>query len=222
MDRPEDSLEPLLATEHVAQWLRVEESRVRSLVASGRLPAYRVAGEYRFKRGDVEKYLEERRVSTRSDGLTEKASVALVLAQEEAKALSEDCAVRHGTEHLLLGLMRSDGAAAKALAELGLGPDKLDEVRREVGPVGGQRAAGHKKVVGATSALTRVLHRANDEARDLFGHDQVGTGHLLLSLARELAGEDEALGAHVLRRRGIDYDNVLDKLRPVLVEGKGD
>ncbi len=56
-------MEPLLTTEEVAEYLKVDVVTVRRLVNRGELSAYRVGGEYRFTKADIDQYLQQQRVS---------------------------------------------------------------------------------------------------------------------------------------------------------------
>jgi len=54
------SLEELLRTDEVAQYLKVKLPRVYELVAARKLKAYRVGRQLRFRRRDIEEFLEDR------------------------------------------------------------------------------------------------------------------------------------------------------------------
>jgi excisionase family DNA binding protein len=60
----EKSMERLLTSDEVAEYLRVDVVTIRRLVTRGELTAYRVGGEYRFKLSDIEKYLQRQRVGS--------------------------------------------------------------------------------------------------------------------------------------------------------------
>ncbi|HVM17699.1 MAG TPA: Clp protease N-terminal domain-containing protein [Gaiellaceae bacterium] len=131
---------------------------------------------------------------------TERARQVVVLAQEEALAL------RHayiGTEHLLLGLLREDGNAARALASLGV---ELEAARTQVAravargdeaPSGGQ--------VPFTPRAKKVLELALREALAL-GHNWIGTEHILLGLVRE----GDGVASRILLDFGADAERVRD------------
>jgi ATP-dependent Clp protease ATP-binding subunit ClpA len=126
---------------------------------------------------------------------TERARRVLVLAQEEARMLSQD---HVGTEHILLGLVHvGNGIAARALQSLGV---TEDAVRQQVGELTGraQRATeyGH---LPFTPQAKKVLQLSLREALAL-GHNYIGTEHILLGVLRE--GGDVA--AQVLMRLGVD------------------
>jgi excisionase family DNA binding protein len=57
--------DPLLTTEDVANYLKVEVVTVRRLVGRGELAAYRVGGEFRFAPSDVQDYLRRQYLPAR-------------------------------------------------------------------------------------------------------------------------------------------------------------
>jgi ATP-dependent Clp protease ATP-binding subunit ClpC len=139
---------------------------------------------------------------------TDRARLAVVRAQEEARALGHDYI---GTEHVLLGLVHDGGGlAAKALEALGI---SLAAVRQGAGEAtgrGGQARDGH---IPFTPRSKEVLRRALEESRAL-GHNYIGTEHLLLSLLR--GGEDVA--TRVLTGLGADADSVREQVTRLLEE----
>ena len=137
---------------------------------------------------------------------TARAIRVLEYAQYEAQDLEQNYV---GTEHLLLGLLHeSGGIAAKALRELGL---DLELVRTRVESVmgGAAYAADHPYY---TPHAKRVMELAVDEARS-FGHNYIGTEHILLGIIRE----NEGIAAQVLISLGAD----LDVVRSTVVEMLG-
>src|SRR5689334_1333490 len=126
-------MESLLTTEDVAEFFRMDVVTIRRMIGKGELPAYRVGGEYRFKRSDIDAYLEGQRVPVREDSrarlakltqqvrrlatggaseafnrFTERARSVLAFAQEEAQYLHHSYL---GTEHVVLGLLHESGGA---------------------------------------------------------------------------------------------------------------
>ena len=63
-------MERLLTSDEVAEYLRVDVVTIRRLVNRGELTAYRVGGEYRFTRSDLEDYLRRQRVSAGEESST--------------------------------------------------------------------------------------------------------------------------------------------------------
>jgi len=128
---------------------------------------------------------------------TDRARLAVVRAQEEARTLNHD---RIGTEHLLLGLTHESigGVAAKALEALGI---SLEAVRQRLVQVigrGEQAPSGH---IPFTPRAKEVLKLGLGESVQL-GHHYVGTEHILLGLLREGNG----VAAQVLTGLGADLD----------------
>ena len=126
---------------------------------------------------------------------TEQAKRAILLAQEEANRLKYGYL---GTEHILLGLIReNEGIAANALKSSGI---DLARVRQEVETmVGRGREASFLGQIPLTRRASRALQLAAEEARQ-WGHDYLGTEHLLLGLIRD----KESLAAQILIRLGVD------------------
>ena len=215
-------MEPLMTSDEVAAYLRVDVVTIRRLVNRGELPAYRVGGEYRFMQSDLTDYLQRQRVAgsdeSSSDPLdvvlsklarkffpmkpaprtdfgrfTKRARNVLALAQEEAQRLHHHYI---GTEHLLLGLLREgEGLAGQVLQKLGV---TLDEARSRVEFIIGH---GEHEATGEfplTPRAKKVLQLAVEETARL-GHQFVGTEHLLLGLIRE----GEGVAAGVLNNLGV-------------------
>jgi ClpA/ClpB-like protein/UvrB/UvrC motif-containing protein len=129
---------------------------------------------------------------------TDRARRVVVLAQEEARMLNHNYI---GTEHILLGLIRErEGVGARALESLGI---SLDAVRLQVeGIIGrGQEApSGH---IPFTPRAKKVLELSLREAVQ-FGHNYIGTEHILLGLIRE----GDGVAAQVLVQLGAALDRV--------------
>src|SRR5438477_12286601 len=129
---------------------------------------------------------------------TERARQVVVLAQEEARALRHNYI---GTEHILLGLMREEeGLAARVLRLLDV---TIERVRAEVvrlSPSSDQPTAG---AIPFTPAGQRVLEHSLHEALSL-GHTEIGTEHILLSLARQC----DAPATRMVLAQGADADNI--------------
>lgn len=127
-------MEPLLTTEEIADYLRVEVVTVRRLVTRGELPAYRIGSEFRFMAPDIEAFVKEQRVTwpgaqsgDSSEKFTERMRKVFTLANQEAQELDHHYI---GTEHLLLALLREgEGIAAQILMEgYGLRHEKTREL----------------------------------------------------------------------------------------------
>ncbi|NGP46722.1 ATP-dependent Clp protease ATP-binding subunit [Bacillaceae bacterium SIJ1] len=136
---------------------------------------------------------------------TERAQKVLALAQEEAVRLGHN---NIGTEHILLGLVREgEGIAAKALAALGLSPEKIQkEVEALIG-VGKDTS----QTIHYTPRAKKVIELSMDEARKL-GHSYVGTEHILLGLIRE----GEGVAARVLNNLGVSLNKARQQVLQLL------
>jgi ATP-dependent Clp protease ATP-binding subunit ClpC len=139
---------------------------------------------------------------------SDRARRVVVAAQEEARALGHDYI---GTEHLLLGLIHEGGGVgAKALESLGIDADGLRE--RVVGIVGtGQHAmTAH---IPFTPQAKQVLRLSLGEALR-FGHNYIGTEHVLLGLIQE----KEGVAARVLADAGADLARARAEVVRLLAE----
>ena len=112
---------------------------------------------------------------------TERARQVVVLAQEEARRLRHNYI---GTEHLLLGLLREDGAAARALDEFDV---TFEEVQAQVARIIGQGDEVTTGQIPFTPRAKKVLELSLREALDS-GDNYIGPEHILLGLLREGEG----------------------------------
>jgi Clp amino terminal domain, pathogenicity island component len=137
---------------------------------------------------------------------TDRARRVVVLAQEEARLLNHNYI---GTEHILLGLVHEEqGVAARALTELGI---SLEAVRAEVEEIIGQGQSAPTGHIPFTPRAKKVLELSLREALQ-FGHDYIGTEHILLGLIRE----GEGVGAQVLVKLGASQDRVRQQVTQLL------
>jgi len=112
---------------------------------------------------------------------TECARQVVVLAQREARTLRHNYI---GTEHLLLGLLREDGAAARALDEFDV---TFEEVQAQVARIIGQGDEVTRGQIPFTPRAKKVLELSLREALDS-GDNYIGPEHILLGLLREGEG----------------------------------
>ncbi len=138
---------------------------------------------------------------------TQRARRVLALAHQEAERMHHSYI---GTEHLLLGLIREDGGVAgRVLRELGLEPDRVQEIVERLSETGDY--TGGK--LDLSPGTQQVLEFAVDEARRM-GHHYIGTEHLLLGLVRH----SEGLAMNVLRKLGVTAEQIRRQTRRVLQE----
>ena len=112
---------------------------------------------------------------------TERARQVVVLAQDEARTLRHNYI---GTEHLLLGLLREDGAAARALDEFDV---TFEKVQAQVARIIGQGEEVTTGQIPFTPRAKKVLELSLREALDN-GDNYIGPEHILLGLLREGEG----------------------------------
>ena len=148
-------------------------------------------------------------------GFTEGALRVVALAREEARHFGHSYV---GTEHILLGLLREDGGAARVLEGAGVG---LAEARASVeGIVGEDDGDPGPFEEPLTPRAKQVLRLARLEAIRS-GDGGVGAEHLLLGLVRD-AEEGEGLGVagRVLVDLGVDRLEVRRRIQRELgIEG---
>ncbi len=231
-------MEPLLTTEEVGDFLRVDVVTVRRLVNKNNLVAYRIGSEYRFARTDIEEFLRRQRVSGGNNDMdmqgerfakfTDRARRVIMLTREEAVRLNHNYI---GTEHLLLGLVREgEGVAAITLRNLGV---DLDHVRERVEFIIGRRTPEEnlastlkatakataealiggkpRESGGLTPRARKVIELASEEAQRL-NHQYIGTEHLLLGMIRE----GEGIASGVLVSLGLNLERVRAETLAVL------
>ena len=139
---------------------------------------------------------------------TERARRTVKAAQEEARELGHDHIF---PEHLALGLLHEPEAlAARAISALGVTPEAARQALvAALGslvlpePVSGK--------IPFTPRAKKVLELALREAL-LFGHNYIGTEHLLLGLL----DEQESLGDSTLADLGVTRERAREWLVPVL------
>jgi ATP-dependent Clp protease ATP-binding subunit ClpC len=138
---------------------------------------------------------------------TQRARRVLSLAHQEAERMRHNYI---GTEHLLLGLIREEGGVAgRVLRELGLEPERVQEIVERLTGTGQYR--GGK--LDLSPGTQQVLEHAVDEARRM-GHHYIGTEHLLLGLVRY----GEGVAMDVLRKLGVTPEQIRRQTRRVLQE----
>jgi excisionase family DNA binding protein len=226
--------EPLMTSDEVAAFLRVDVVTVRRLVTRGELAAYRVGGEYRFARGDLLTYLERQRLPVKPSAVQAPGARMRQLSDWLVQALygATPSGVRQhplsrraersvrlaideasagggaylGTEHLLLGLIREqEGVAARALAEVGITIDAVRATLAAAGELPERPAA--PAAAGQEPPLTDLAGEALGGAvaqAREWEHEHIGTEHLLFALTRASEGN----AAFVLEQLGTAPDVV--------------
>jgi ATP-dependent Clp protease ATP-binding subunit ClpA len=129
---------------------------------------------------------------------TERSRQVVALADEEARTLKHNYI---GTEHILLGLLREQGLAARILESLDI---TVERVRAQAVRIVGRGEEVSPGQIPITPHAKSVLERALHEALSL-GQDSIGTEHILLGLVRE----NEGVAVRIL----FDFDADSEKIR---------
>ncbi len=145
----------------------------------------------------------------RFDKFTERARKALTDAQEEARGFKHNYI---GTEHLLLGLLKTEGVSATVLANMHVDPGAVRVRILEMIGAGSDAVAG---TIGLTPRAKRSIDLAVDEARRM-NHAYIGTEHLLLGLLREEGG----IAGRILESLGVSLDSARQETLRVLSAGR--
>lgn len=135
------------------------------------------------------------------DPFTEEARKTIVRAQEEGQRLGHTAI---GTEHLLLGIIAGEGAAAEVLANLGV---SLERAREAVLTL---YAPTEAQTTELTPLAKRTIELAFEEARAI-NHNYIGTEHLLLAITRL----HESVAFLALEKLGVEISQIRPSLRPV-------
>ena len=155
------------------------------------------------------------------EALSDEAKAAINLAVEEAKELGNDFI---GTEHLLLGLIRSESVAGMALAQLGADVENArlavlalrlaeeEEAARNPAPASEVKGGGMWQRF--TERARKVVFYAQEEAQK-FGEGYVSTEHLLLGLVRE----SDSVAARVLEKLGVSLNRIRVEVEKQLPRG---
>lgn len=143
---------------------------------------------------------------------TDQARRAVVLAEESARRLSHSYL---GTEHLLLGLVRSEGGVAHRALDLFDVDDRRAET--EIEALVGRGGSPTGTNLPLTTSARQALERSRWECRQLH-HARVGTEHVLLGL---LQAED-SIAVRVLVALTVDRDRLRAAVLQLVEAGEHD
>lgn len=130
---------------------------------------------------------------------TEKARRTIFFGRYE----SSQCGSRAiEPEHILLGLLREDEALILKFVAVGVTAETLRAKVVKEAAITGERISTSVELP-LSAASKRVLAYAHEESVAL-SHRHIGSEHLLLGLLRE----EGSVAAEVLRRSGVDIDEV--------------
>lgn len=125
------------------------------------------------------------------------ARETVIAAQGEARSLGHRSI---GSEHLLLGLLKTDNTACEALRTLGVG---YESARNDVVDLVGVGEEAPSRHIPFTPRAKKILELSLRESLKLKSR-VIGAEHLLLAIVRE----DEGRGMQVLVRSGADAASV--------------
>jgi predicted dehydrogenase len=139
---------------------------------------------------------------------TDRARRIMATAKAEAERLQQFAI---GTEHILLGLVHEEasvGAAALKAMRVDLGRVRLEVEKLVRGHPGVPPPTGNDLI---TPRGKKVLELALEEMTR-FGHNYIGSEHLLLGLIRE----NEGIAANVLRSLGVTFEAARERVVELL------
>ena len=137
---------------------------------------------------------------------TDRARKVLQLANQEAQRLGHEYL---GTDHILLGLVKEgSGVAAQVLKNLGV---QLQAIAAEVEKLVARGRGSLMRKLPQTPRAKKVIEYAMEESRN-FGHNYVGSEHILLGLLREEQGD----AAQVLMNFGVQLEKVRAEIVAIL------
>ena len=133
------------------------------------------------------------------DRFAEQARQAMLCSQQEAVGLESEFI---GTEHLLLGLLATEGVARRVLAEFGVTHESAQ-------PLAAAAESAHTFTTPRIGnlvfdpGLKKALEYSLREALQM-GHSTIGTEHLLLGLLRV----EGSVGAQLIVSLGVEISDL--------------
>ena len=129
---------------------------------------------------------------------TASAIKVLDYAKKVAKSLGHNCI---GTEHILLGLLKTKGVAAEVLAENGVDADKIKQLIEETLSSGNQLVI--TEGIEFTPRARSIIDKSISESERL-GSSMAGTEHILIALLKE----NECIAVRLLNTKGINVQKL--------------
>ena len=125
---------------------------------------------------------------------TASALKAIENAERAAKSMGHNYV---GTEHLLMGLIKTKGVAAEVLKENGVEEEKIKALIEDMISTGGNVMVSDKAEL--TPRAEKIIENSVGEAERL-GASQAGTEHILLALLKET----DCIAVRLLGTKGIN------------------
>ncbi len=135
-------------------------------------------------------------------GFTQKANIALNDAIETAEDLGHTYI---GSEHLLIGLLRSESSVAyAALTAKGITADRVENVLKSTVGIGTPTMLSPNEF---TPRSKQIIESAIAAARAM-GHSYVGTEHLLIAIAKD----ESCFAMTVLSQLGVSSNDIINEI----------
>lgn len=129
---------------------------------------------------------------------TKNAEKALDCAKKSAKSLGHNYV---GTEHILLGLLKSKGVAADILEENGVNTDLIKPLMEDF--MSGGKAVKTDSQAEFTPRARNVIERSIGEAERL-GSSSVGSEHILIAVLKE----NDGMALRLLSTKGVNIQKI--------------
>jgi len=225
----------LMSIEDLAAYLGDSKRTIYKYIASGDCPPYiRISAKnIKFDRGDVDAWLESKKVHPEPGGKevsdisflyrtkaalrnaaqwgklpwTARAQAVFGCSQKQAQ---ENGFALVGTEHILFGIVSvKDCLGAVILENLGLIPSEFHQRYRQLYKTTNERSTGKAKL---SEDIDKVIKCAYEQATR-WGHKYIGAEHLLVGLL--LAGT--GLGFQILTDLGITLEKVCEETKKLTI-----
>ena len=135
-------------------------------------------------------------------GFTQKANAALNDAIETAENLGHTYI---GSEHLLVGLLHSDGGAAfTSLTSRGVTADEVESILKSTVGIGTPTVLSPNEF---TPRSKRIIESAIAFARSV-GHSYVGTEHILIAIAKDTS----CFAMNVLNQLNVSSNDIINEI----------
>ena len=145
-------------------------------------------------------------------GFTQKANVALNDAIETAENLGHTYI---GSEHLLVGLLHSDGGVAfTALTSRGVTADEVEKILKTTVGIGTPTVLSPNEF---TPRSKRIIEAAIAYARSI-GHSYVGTEHILTAIAKD----SSCFAMNVLNQLNVSANDLINEITKNLSASAGE
>lgn len=144
------------------------------------------------------------------DNFTERAAKVFIEAQNDAKDMGHPYV---GTEHILLGLLKVKGKYLDIIfSDFNISYNRMKaEITNVVGTNSSQGIIGSPQ---PTPRAKRIIELAYDES-ELMGSSRIDAEHLLLAICREAEG----IASHIMKRLGINLQNMRKQLADIMMKG---